>query len=69
MSFEETKQLRENTPEDMDIEAFIHGAMCMSYSGKCVISNYTTGRDANKGSCAQSCRWKYNLVEEKDGEY
>ena len=69
MSFEETKQLRENTPDDMDIEAFIHGAMCMSYSGKCVISNYTTGRDANKGSCAQSCRWKYNLVEEKDGDW
>ena len=69
VSFAETKELRENTPEDMDIESFIHGAMCMSYSGKCVISNYTTGRDANKGSCAQSCRWKYNLVEEKDGQY
>lgn len=70
MSFEETKQLRENTPEDMDIEAFIHGAMCMSYSGKCVISNYTTGRDANRGACAQPCRWKYNLVKENEnGEY
>ena len=70
MSFEETKQLRENTPEDMDIEAFVHGAMCMSYSGKCVISNYTTGRDANRGACAQPCRWKYNLVKENEnGEY
>lgn len=69
MSFKETKELRDNTPIDLDIESFIHGAMCMSYSGKCVISNYATGRDANKGSCAQSCRWKYNLVEEKDGNY
>ncbi len=70
LSFEEIKELRDNTPEDMDIEAFIHGAMCMSYSGKCVISNYTTGRDANRGACAQSCRWKYTLVEElENGEY
>ena len=70
LSFAEIKELRENSPEDMDIEAFIHGAMCMSYSGKCVISNYTTGRDANRGSCAQSCRWKYTLVEElENGEY
>ncbi|MEG1310620.1 MAG: U32 family peptidase [Romboutsia sp.] len=70
LSFKEIKELRDNTPSDMDIEAFVHGAMCMSYSGKCVISNYTTGRDANRGSCAQSCRWKYTLVEEKmPGEY
>ena len=70
LSFEEIKELRENTPADMDIEAFVHGAMCMSYSGKCTISNYTTGRDANKGSCAQSCRWKYTLMEEVGpGEY
>ncbi|RDY26517.1 U32 family peptidase [Romboutsia weinsteinii] len=70
LSFKEIKELRDNTPEDMDIEAFIHGAMCMSYSGKCVISNYTTGRDANRGSCAQSCRWKYTLMEENSpGEY
>lgn len=70
LSFEEIKEIRENSPEDMDIEAFIHGAMCMSYSGKCVISNYTTGRDANRGACAQSCRWKYTLVEEQEnGEY
>ena len=70
LSFEEIKEIRDNSPKDMDIEAFIHGAMCMSYSGKCVISNYTTGRDANRGACAQSCRWKYTLVEEQDnGEY
>lgn len=64
LSFKEIKELRGNTPEDMDIEAFVHGAMCMSYSGKCVISNYTTGRDANRGACAQPCRWKYTLVDE-----
>ncbi|MGL5347010.1 MAG: peptidase U32 family protein [Peptostreptococcaceae bacterium] len=70
MSFSEIKELRDNTPEDMDIEAFVHGAMCMSYSGKCVISNYTTGRDANRGACAQPCRWKYNLMEEvSPGEF
>ena len=70
LSCEEIKELRENTPADMDIETFVHGAMCMSYSGKCVISNHTTGRDANKGSCAQSCRWKYTLMEEVGpGEY
>lgn len=70
LSFKEIKELRDNTPEDMDIEAFVHGAMCMSYSGKCVISNYTTGRDANRGACAQSCRWKYTLVEKGDeGEF
>lgn len=65
LSFKEIKEISDNSPNDMDIESFIHGAMCMSYSGKCVISNYTTGRDANRGSCAQSCRWKYTLVEEK----
>ena len=64
LSFKEIKELRDNCPEDMDIEAFVHGAMCMSYSGKCVISNYTTGRDANRGACAQPCRWKYTLVDE-----
>lgn len=70
LSFEEIKDIRDNSPEGMDIEAFIHGAMCMSYSGKCVISNYTTGRDANRGACAQSCRWKYTLVEEQEnGDY
>lgn len=70
MSFDEIKEIREKTPEDMDIEAFVHGAMCISYSGRCLISNYMTGRDANRGSCAQSCRWQYHLVEEKrPGEY
>lgn len=69
LSFKETREIRDNIPQDMDIEAFVHGAMCMSYSGKCTISNYTTGRDANKGSCAQSCRWKYTLMEEDNGEY
>ncbi len=66
LSFKEIKEISDNSSKDMDIESFIHGAMCMSYSGKCVISNYTTGRDANRGSCAQSCRWKYTLVEEKN---
>jgi U32 family peptidase len=70
LSFEEIKEIRKNTPDDMDIEAFVHGAMCMSYSGRCLISNYMTGRDANRGACAQPCRWKYNLVEEtRPGEY
>ena len=69
LSFSETRAIRDNVPEDMDIEAFVHGAMCMSYSGKCVISNYTTGRDANRGACAQPCRWKYDLVKENNGEY
>jgi putative protease len=70
MSFDEISEIREKTPKDMDIEAFVHGAMCISYSGRCLISNYMTGRDANRGSCAQSCRWQYHLVEEKrPGEY
>ena len=63
LSFNEIRKIRDSVPEDMDIEAFVHGAMCMSYSGKCVISNYTTGRDANRGACAQPCRWKYDLYE------
>jgi U32 family peptidase len=70
LSFEEIKEIREKCPQTMEIEAFIHGAMCMSYSGRCLLSNYMTGRDANRGDCAQSCRWKYHLVEEKrPGEY
>lgn len=64
LSFDEIKEISNNGNENMDIEAFVHGAMCMSYSGKCVISNYTTGRDANRGACAQPCRWKYTLVDE-----
>lgn len=70
LSLEDIKILRENTPEDLEIEAFVHGAMCMSFSGRCLISQYLTGRDANHGECAQSCRWRYHLVEEKrPGEY
>lgn len=70
LSFEEIKQMRDNIPEDMDIESFVHGAMCISYSGRCLLSNYMTNRDANKGSCAHPCRWKYSVVEEKrPGEY
>lgn len=70
LSFEEIKKIRDEIPEDMDIESFVHGAMCISYSGRCLMSNYMTGRDANRGSCAHPCRWKYSLVEEKrPGEY
>lgn len=64
------RKIRANTPEDLRIEAFVHGAMCVSFSGRCLLSNYLTGRDANRGQCAQPCRWKYHLVEEKrPGEY
>jgi len=70
LSLEEVKELRENIPADCDIEAFVHGAMCMSYSGRCLLSNYMTGRDSNRGACAQPCRYKYFLTEEKrPGEY
>lgn len=65
LSFKEIAEIDEAMPEDFDIEAFVHGAMCMAYSGRCLISNYTTNRDANRGACSQACRWKYNLVEEK----
>ncbi len=67
---EDIRKIRKNTPEDLRIEAFVHGAMCVSFSGRCLLSNYLTGRDANRGQCAQPCRWKYHLVEEKrPGEY
>ncbi|MBW6409824.1 peptidase U32 family protein [Clostridium weizhouense] len=70
LSLNEIKEMRENLPEKCEIEAFIHGAMCISYSGRCLLSNYMTGRDANRGACAQPCRYKYHLVEEKrPGEY
>lgn len=70
LSFEEIREIRKNIPEEIEIEAFVHGAMCMSYSGRCLLSNYMTGRDANRGECAQPCRWKYALVEEKrPGQY
>ncbi len=62
--------IRANTPKELEIEAFVHGAMCVSFSGRCLLSNYLTGRDANRGACAQPCRWRYRLVEEKrPGEY
>ncbi len=70
LSFEEIKEMAAMTPSELDIEAFIHGAMCISYSGRCLLSNYMTGRDSNKGACSHPCRWKYSLVEEKrPGEY
>lgn len=63
-------EIRAHTPKDLKIEAFVHGAMCVSFSGRCLLSNYMTGRDANRGQCAQPCRWKYHLVEEtRPGEY
>lgn len=65
LSIDEIAEIRAKTPSDMDIEVFVHGAMCMSFSGRCLISNYLTGRDANRGECAQPCRWGYHLVEEK----
>lgn len=70
LSLKEIKDIRNNIPEEMEIETFIHGAMCMAYSGRCLLSNYMTGKDANQGSCTHPCRWKYSLVEEKrPGEY
>lgn len=70
LSFEEIKEISERSPEDLEFEAFVHGAMCMSYSGRCLLSNYMVGRDANKGECAHPCRYKYYLVEERrPGQY
>jgi putative protease len=70
LSMNEIKEIRQNIPEDLDVEAFIHGAMCISYSGRCLLSNYFTGRDANHGACTHPCRWKYAVVEEqRPGEY
>ena len=70
LSLKEIKEIRERIPEEMEIESFIHGAMCISYSGRCLLSNYFTGRDANQGACTHPCRWKYSLVEEtRPGEY
>ena len=70
MSLAEICELRKRTPAELELEAFVHGAMCMSYSGRCMISAYLTSRSANKGACAQSCRWTYHLMEEKrPGEY
>ena len=70
LSLVELKQIRENIPDDLEMETFIHGAMCISYSGRCLLSNYFTGRDANHGACTHPCRWKYSIVEEtRPGEY
>ena len=70
LSLREIRQIRENIPEDMEIEAFVHGAMCISYSGRCLLSAYMTGRDSNRGACTHPCRWKYYVTEEtRPGEY
>lgn len=70
LSLEEIKGIREHIPDDLEIETFVHGAMCISYSGRCLLSNYFTGRDANLGACTHPCRWKYYLMEEnRPGEY
>lgn len=70
MSFDEIAEIRERTPDTLELEAFVHGAMCISYSGRCLLSNYMAGRDGNGGHCAHPCRWEYYLMEEKrPGEY
>lgn len=70
LSLDEIREIREKTPEELELEAFVHGAMCVSYSGRCLLSSYMTGRDSNRGACAQPCRYQYALVEEKrPGEY
>ena len=65
VGLEEIRTIREKTPADLEIEAFVHGAMCVSYSGRCLLSNYMTGRDSSRGACAQPCRYQYALMEEK----
>ena len=70
LSLEEIREIRRHIPEDMEIESFIHGSMCISYSGRCLLSNFFTGRDANQGACTHPCRWKYAVMEEtRPGEY
>ena len=70
LSLAEIREIRAHIPEEMEIESFIHGAMCISYSGRCLLSNFFTGRDANRGACTHPCRWKYSIVEEtRPGEY
>ena len=70
LSLEEIRTIREKTPKELEIEAFVHGAMCVSYSGRCLLSNYMTSRDSNRGACAQPCRYQYTLMEEtRPGEY
>ena len=70
LSLDEIREIRAKAPKELELEAFVHGAMCVSYSGRCLLSNYMTGRDASRGACAQPCRYQYALVEEKrPGEY
>ena len=70
LSLNEIKQIREHIPDEMEIETFMHGAMCISYSGRCLLSSFMAGRDANRGACTHQCRWKYSIVEEsRPGEY
>lgn len=70
LSLSEIKRIRDNTPSGLELEAFVHGAMCMSYSGRCLLSSFFTGRQANRGECAQPCRWEYYLCEkQRPGEY
>lgn len=70
LSLDEIAQIRENTPPELELEAFVHGAMCVSFSARCLLSSYMTGRDANRGDCAQPCRWSYSLMEQKrPGQY
>ncbi len=70
LTLDQIAYIRKNTPKTLELEAFVHGAMCMAYSGRCMLSNYLAGRDANRGNCAQPCRWSYRVVEEyRPGEY
>lgn len=70
LSMKEIKEIREHIPDDMEIETFVHGAMCISYSGRCLLSSFMAGRDANKGACTHPCRWKYAVMEEsREGQY
>lgn len=70
LSLEEIKEIRRNIPDDLEIETFVHGAMCISYSGRCLLSSFMAGRDANQGACTHPCRWKYSVVEEsRPGQY
>jgi len=70
LTLEEIREIRAKTPKELEMEVFAHGAMCVSYSGRCLLSNYMTGRDANRGACAQPCRYQYYLMEEKrPGEF
>lgn len=70
LSLEEIKEIRDYIPEDIELECFVHGAMCISYSGRCLLSNYLTGRDSNRGACVQACRWEYSIREKhRNGEY